>query len=386
MKGDFWMKTRKLAAKALSVAVIATTVSGYAMAGDHSITASPSFVPWANCSFKNANTRAAAPGLADGGCAGGGDVAINFSGKVKGWSYYFDIDPSNKLDEKTDFSALGGNAGAASLGSGDMLGSVKLSKDLGNGLTLHLGDVGDGDQLKNYAGHWEAATHADPNSVGGGAQIAYSKGNINATFSYGGNSGDGNNDGSNIAFGGNMKFGKFDVGASYHMKSAGDTGKVYATKDGSTNSGVSSTSMTFGAGGSFGAYSFGVDYLSREDKVNDTYASTTAKEDTTKTTAMGVHVWATDGTFRPGLSWTSSTEKFTDASTTNGTNDHERKYGSMAVGVAWHPKDDDGYVRFIYSSVSDDQCTSTPCVEAVGVNVTEYSKMQLKVGTSVTIL
>merc|ERR1712224_387780 len=209
-----------------------------------------------------------------------------------GWTYGFNLDPSdwNSVDEDNDdvLRPVAKNAGS------DVISSVVITKDLGNGLTISLGDTGDGDKLKNYAGHWEGATHSDPDTSGG-LKIAYAKGNLDASAVLGSGRAKGDDDaglGSDISVGAGMKFGKFDVGASYHMVTWSDAAYKYGINNFAGNYQKDSSALALGAGGSFGNYNVGVDMLS---KTKNTCAAApmssgtcaAAGETETKTTAIG---------------------------------------------------------------------------------------------------
>lgn len=367
MKGDFWMKTRKLAAKALSVAVIATTVSGYAMAGDHSMSIDVSTTPWCTKSYGIDDTTDSFGG--NGGC-GASDVQVNFSGKMgNGWEYSFNMDPSDWAASTTPVAT---NAGS------DVLTSVTITKDLGNGLTLSMGDTGDGDRLKNYAGHWEGATHSDPGTTGG-LKVAYAKGNMDASLVLGSNRSLADDDAgltNNMSFGGGMKFGKFDVGASYHMVTFSDVAKIYGLNK-TASYPESINALAAGFGGSFGNFNVGVDYLSKTSKVcgavpNTTTGCAAASQTEVKASAIGAHLWASGGEWRPGFSYTTESTDTTANSATS-----TAKVDKMAGGVAWHPKAGGPSVRFLYQNSKTDGADSTTNPETT---------MSVKISGSVTVI
>ncbi len=383
------MKTRKLAAKALSVAVIATTVSGYAMAGDHSMTADLSYVPWCTKSLDTDDTTDSFGG--SGSCAAP-DAQINFSGKLADkWTYAFNLDFSEVKE-----SALGAAAVAGYWG--DVASSVLLTGDLGGGLNLSLGDTGDGDRLKQYAGHWELIEHANPDSAGG-IKVAYAKGNLDASLVLGGLRGKGDDDaaiGSDISVGAGFKFGKFDVGASYHTQTYSDVAQKFGINGTGNAAGrkLTSKSMAFGAGGSFGNFMFGADYLMKTAEncaAGETQGDTCrdALFATTETSAMGFHLWGTSGQFRPGFSYTSETA---NTSTKAISYDSSKvKHTQMGAGVAWHP--DSGFMsglvtRFDYTSTkkSSETCTGASTCAAAVDDASNGSTIRVKISKTVTII
>jgi hypothetical protein len=389
MKGDFWMKTRKLAAKALSVAVIATTVSGYAMAGDHSMTADLSYVPWCTKSLDVDDTLDSFGG--SGSCAAP-DAQINFSGKLADkWTYSFNLDFSEVKESALGLADVPGHWG-------DVMSSIALTGDLGGGLTLSLGDTGDGDRLKNYAGHWELVEHANPDSAGG-VKVAYGKGNLDASLVLGGLRGKGDDDaalGSDISVGAGFKFGKFDVGASYHTQTYSDVVKKYGINKTAAANGrpLTSNSMAFGAGGSFGNFNVGVDYLmktaencaSAGGSGNDCADAAFA---TTETAAMGAHLWASSGVFRPGVSFTSETANTSLKSISY--DNSKVKETKMGAGVSWHPTS--GFMsglatRFDYTSTkkSTESCTGASTCAAAVDDAGNGSQIRIKISKTVTII
>ena len=383
MKGDFWMKTRKLAAKALSVAVIATTVSGYAMAGDHSISVDISTMPYCNVSYGVDDTTDSFGG--NGSC-GASDVQINFSGKLgNGWDYAFNLDPSEWGDVDTATASSPVEKSAAA----DMLSSVAINKDLGNGLTLSLGDTGDSGKSKQTAGHWELANHSDPGTKGG-MKVSYAKGNLDASFTLGSGRAMGDDDaslGSDISVGAGMKFGKFDVGGSYHMINASDV--VFqngVNKEGGNLEKISA--MVFGAGGSFGNFNVAADFMTKTQNAclvdhTGTCAAATSLE--TKTTSMGMHLWASSGVFRPGFSYSTETVK-------NEWNNlsAETKVNAMGAGVAWHPKEGGPSVRLAYqnkkSSGKAPNSGYTGTSDVGDSTTNPETKISIKISSSVTVL
>jgi len=364
------MKTRSFAAKALTAAVLATTVSGYAFAGDHSISVDVSTTPYCSQSYGIDDTTDSFGG--NGGC-GSSDAQINFSGKMgNGWDYAFNLDPSDwSANAEAAASPVATNAGS------DVLGSVAINKDLGNGLTLSFGDTGDGDKLKNYAGHWEGATHSDPGTTGG-MQVSYGKGGLDASLTLGSNRALGDDDAgffSNLSAGAGYTFGKFDVGASYHTVTMSDT--AYHNGINKLGPNVEKISaMAFSGGGSFGNYNVGADYLSKttnacgaDAPAGVCVAAATAE---TKVTAIGAHLWASGGEFRPGFSYTTETEdaKVNVTTTTTVTT-------KMAGGVAWHPKAGGPSIRFMYQNSKTDGADSTSNPD---------TKISLKISGSFTVI
>ena len=349
----------------------------------------------------------------NGSCAKG-DAQINFSGKIGGgWTYALNIDPSDWKDS--------GNVGAEDATNDevyvdkesagiDMMSSVLLEKTFDMGLTVGIGDTGDGDKLKNYAGHWELVTHSDPVS-GGGLKIAYAKAGLDASLVLGGLRAKADDDGAlgndfSIGAGYALKVGgsNIDVGASYHSTQFSDVVKEFGINKsfrnfdiGGTNYATlpdNATSMTFGAGATFGAYNIGVDYFSSTTKAKlcaafpanlnpvacntPAYAGATSNGEI-KDTAMGAHVWASSGTWRPGLSYTSEKREISgdgavgaqlaavlEPTTTT----------QMGAGVAWHPKEGGPSIRFDYISVKDDDDNDDD----------DYTQMRVRLAASVNLL
>jgi len=337
------MKKRSFVAKAVSAVVLASTVSGYALAGDHSISVDPSWtwcklMPETEASSGIYTAAGAIPyiGSNSGSCTSA-DVNVKFSGKVGGWSYYADIDPSSGADD-----------GLAT----DMRGSVKISKGLGNGLTFSVGDTGNGSRSDSWSGHSEWQVH-DGDSVGkGGVRLDYSAGAINASFVYGGVSPATDNQASSINVGADMTFSGINVGGSYHSYTGGQEADASTKK----------SEMMFHVKGTFGGYvvSGGYDMVTNSD--------------TNKTNHMGLHVWGTKGDIRPEIHYVTNSEN-TEAAV-SGANHGDTK---LAIGAKYSPAAWGG------TNVSVQYHKITNADEAVAPTTTYGNTGMIKVGISTSV-
>jgi hypothetical protein len=345
MKGDFWMKTRKLAAKALSAALLATTVSGYALAGDHSISADPSW-EWCTKTYGEEVTNGT-NGKNNGSCSAT-DWEIEFSGKLGGgWSYFFEIDPS------------GNGSSAASVGT------INLTKDLGNGLTLDLGDTGDGSR-ESLGGHWDIIDGAGGNGEGG-IKVSYSKGAINASAVYGAKSYVVDTGDSSISVGADYTMSGAVVGFSYHTTTP--------SAEKALHGGTQATSgYVISAGWANKSFAVGFDMTNAEEKACATAECGSDQLDG-KATQMEINAATLTGAFRAGFSYNQSKDDVNTVATTDDTEDT-----TMVVQGRWYPSNwPNSHMRAGYTSF-------TSKTGGTKSETASYSKITVSVNTSASIL
>jgi len=343
------MKTRKLAAKVLATVCLAAGVSGAAFADHgHSISVDPSWT-WCKLMYETETTSSSGAlgfkGTNDGGSCTSADVNVKFAGTVGGWGYYFDIDPSDGTSSTTGESTINQN----------MRGSIKLSRSLGNGLTVSVGDTGTGSRSDSWSGHGEWANHGGDSIGKGGIRLDYSKGNINASFVYGGDAPTTDNQSSSINVGADATFSGITIGGSYHSYKGGEV--IASTTD--------QSAMMFYAKGSFGGYTVSAGYDMQ------------TQSETSKTNHMGIHVWGTKGDFRPEFHYATNSEN-TEAAV-SGTN---YASGAMALGVKYVPAAWGGTsvtAKYVKTSVADDAAEAT---KVLG----NGAKLSVGISTSVNVL
>ncbi len=339
------MKTRKLAAKALSATVMAMTVSGYAMAGDHSITADPSWT-WCTQTYGQEVTNAT-NGSNNGSCSAT-DFEIEFSGNLGGgWSYFFEIDPS-----------ANGAAAAA-------VGTVALTKDLGNGLTLSLGDTGDGSR-ESLGGHWDLVDNLGGNGEGG-VKVSYAKGSLAASAVYGGKSYALDRGDTSISVGGDYKIAGAHVGFSYHTDKPSDHKALYGGTQADSGYVVS-------AGWANKSFALGFDMASATAAACDAATCGSVKNDN-KTDQMELNAATLTGAFRFGFGWHNTKN---DGGTTATTDDTDNT--TMVVQGRWYPSNwPNTHMRVGYKSYEAK-------TDGTKSDTASYSQITIGVNTSATIL
>ena len=354
MKGDFWMKTRKLAAKALSVAVVATTVSGYAMAGDHSITADPSVTVWCNKAYKTEVSGGA--GANNNGSCSSSDFEVEFSGKLGGgWSYFFEMDPDK--------------SGATA----SWISTVSVTKDLGNGLSASFGDTGDGSR-ESLGGHWDINDLAGGNGEGG-AKLDYSKGALSASAVYGAKAYTTDKNDSSISVGGDYKIAGAHVGFSYHTTTSSEQKKYHAqTQD--------TSGFVLSAGWANKSFAVGFDMTSSTSaELSSAEGNGTAK-DKVKNDVMEINAATLTGAFRGGFSYTQV--KNTGADNDVDTDDYVET--TMTVQGRWYPAGwDSTHMRVTYKSYGK-EIDGTAQDGSGSTSNDNYTQMSVSINNSVSIL